>query len=394
MTTVESSSDRNRSSTPLETRPMPRSRSLSNSTPSPTHRSGDNHRNGKSPHRSRKKKQQYSFTQDSPYFTSYVDKEMKHVNVLSETLRDISSKAKTFGKCGLLMSEATRRLSQSCKLQATKGGGSGGNIGTGGGGGSGSGSGGGSGTNNNVEDGFETNVNLPSGVGGGTQNLSEKQRIQITERKKSVGDQMVGVLQVLGDVLDEIADAQLLMVESLEASLSLSLETFIGTELEQAQKLKLEAEEMTESAENAFAKYLHGKNAEKSGIGMGILMDTAEQAQTVASSWNKLSEGVGNQLGRMGISTGGNNNGNKDPHQEQHNNQGSTSSSSPLRRLRKKGGNAGNDKGTGEPVDKAIYAANLKQNLEEIRLSQANAELKRFQLLKHLDALKVSRELD
>ncbi len=377
---METSSDRNRSSTPLEARPKPRSGSMSNSTPSPTHRSGGNHRNGKSPNRSRKKKQQYSFTQDSPYFTSYVDKEMKHVNVLSETLRDISSKAKTFGKCGLLMSEATRRLSQSCRLQSMKGGGTGGSNGNGGGGGSGSG--GGSGTNNIMEDGFDTNVNIPSSGGGGNQSLSEKQRIQIAERKKSVGDQMVGVLQVLGDVLDEIADAQLLMVESLEASLSLSLETFIGTELEQAEKLKMEAEEMTESAENAFAKYLHGKNAEKSGIGMGILMDTAEQAQTVASSWNKLSEGVGNQLGRIGIST-------KDPNQEQNNNQGS--STSPLRRLRKKGGNAGNEKVTGEPVDKAIYAANLKQNLEEIRLAHANAELKRFQLLKHLDALKVSQ---
>jgi hypothetical protein len=44
----------------------------------------------------------------------------------------------------------------------------------------------------------------------------------------------------------------------------------------------------------------------------------------------------------------------------------------------------------GEPIDKAAYAANLRQNLEEIRLGQANSELKRFQLLKHLDSLRVS----
>ena len=44
----------------------------------------------------------------------------------------------------------------------------------------------------------------------------------------------------------------------------------------------------------------------------------------------------------------------------------------------------------GEPVDKALFAANLRQNLEEVRLGQANSELKRFQLLKHLDALRVS----
>lgn len=44
-----------------------------------------------------------------------------------------------------------------------------------------------------------------------------------------------------------------------------------------------------------------------------------------------------------------------------------------------------------DPTEKAISAAYLRQNLEEIRFSQANAELKRFQLLKHVDALKTRR---
>jgi len=302
-------------------RPKPRSDSR-NSTPRKSRRN---------------KKQQYSFTQDSPYFTSYVDKEMKNVNLLSTTLKDISSKAKTFGKCGVLMSEATRRLSLSCKLHDSSGNG--------------------------------------NGNGDGDQYDNGKQKIKLAERKKSVGDEMVGVLQVLGDVLDEIADAQLLMVESLEASLSLSLETFIGTELYEADKLKSEAEEMTETAELSFAKYLHGKNAQNtSGMGMGMeIMQSGsnEQPNTV----NKFIEGVGNQLGRMGISSGG-----------------AVEPTSPSRKLRKKGVHAHDKNMTGEPaVDKAIFAANLKHNLEEIRLVQANSELKRFQLLKHLDALKTRR---
>ena len=108
----------------------------------------DRARSGATPQKIRKKKNKYSFTADSPYFTSYVDKEMKNLNVLTETLQDISSKAKTFGKCGVLMSEATRRLSQSCKLQSAKG--------------------------NNDND--------------STGQISDKERSLIAERKASVGE--------------------------------------------------------------------------------------------------------------------------------------------------------------------------------------------------------------
>ena len=58
-----------------------------------------------------------SFTADSPYFSSYIDTEMQSLNVLHDTVKDISARAKTFGKCGALMAEATRRLSQACRLQ-------------------------------------------------------------------------------------------------------------------------------------------------------------------------------------------------------------------------------------------------------------------------------------
>ena len=310
---MEKTAGADRGTSPAAVRPQPRS-------------------NSTSPRKSRRKKNQFSFTADSPYFTSYVDKEMKNLNVLTETLRDISSKAKTFGKCGVLMSEATRRLSQSCKLKATK---------------------------NNVD----ANGNTADGT---LNSLTSKDQQIIDERKKSVGKEMVSILEVLGNVLDEIADAQMLMCESLEASLSLSLEAFIGTELQQATKLKNEAEEMTESAEAAFAKYLHGKNAQNSSPST----DSEQSSSAVSSSWNKISEGVGNQLGRIGISTA------------------SSGEGSPRRG---KGRANGSDKtAKNDPVDKAIFAANLKQNLEEIRLEQANSELKRFQLLKHLDALKVS----
>lgn len=175
------------------------------------------------------------------------------------------------------------------------------------------------------------------------------------------------------------------MCESLEASLSLSLEAFIGTELKEANRLKQEAEEMTESAESSFAKYLHGKNAQNSTSAAYMAATAASQNSTSAggnnnitggnvsnedtSSWNRLSENVGNQLGRIGITTNDN-------------------SMSPMK-VRKGKNNNNNDRGK-DPMEKAISAACLRQNLEEIRYSQASAELKRFQLLKHVDALKVS----
>jgi hypothetical protein len=264
---------------------------------------------------------------------------MKNLNVLSDTLRDISSKAKTFGKCGALMSEATRRLSQSCKLQSFQS----------------------SNTNNKSEsyDDFGTF-------------LSDKDKQTYSERKASVGEEMAGVLQVLGNVLDEIADAQMLMCESLEASLSLSLEAFIGEELKQAADLKVQAEEMTENAEVMFAKYLHGKNSQGSSSSSSTGGGVELLEGNFGTSWNKISEGVGNQLGRMGLST----------------TSGSNNEISPTRR--KNRDNVKDKlKGGDGAVDRDIYAANLRQNLEDIRLAQANSELKRFQLLTHLDALKV-----
>jgi hypothetical protein len=60
---------------------------------------------------------QNSFSADSPYFGSYVENEMQSLHVMNDTLRDIAGRTKTFGKCGALMAEATRRLALSCKLR-------------------------------------------------------------------------------------------------------------------------------------------------------------------------------------------------------------------------------------------------------------------------------------
>lgn len=58
-----------------------------------------------------------SFTADSPYFTAFCDNEIRSLNSLTETLRDISSRTKTFCQTGELMAEAMQRLAKSCKLR-------------------------------------------------------------------------------------------------------------------------------------------------------------------------------------------------------------------------------------------------------------------------------------
>ena len=58
-----------------------------------------------------------SFTAESPYFTSFCDSEVESLALLTDTMRDITSRTRTFSKTGVLMSEATRRLALSCKLR-------------------------------------------------------------------------------------------------------------------------------------------------------------------------------------------------------------------------------------------------------------------------------------
>lgn len=261
------------------------------------------------------KNQSSSFTADSPYYTSYVHNEMRNIHVLIETLRNISSKTKACTKCSRLLSEATKQLSSACKLQSSK-------------------------VTNDDED---TTI--------------------VQERRESVGQEMEEVLQVFSSVLDDIADAQILMSETLEASLSLSLETFISSELHRASKLKNEAEEATDSAEAALSSYLHGKSNMMNN-------NNGTEDTAILSSWSKISEGVGNQLGRMGISSNKNTN-------------DSSISSKSFN-----GNRMTSEKN--EHLERALNVANLRQNVEEIRLSQAEAELKRSKVIDHLDSLKVS----
>ena len=175
-------------------------------------------------------------------------------------------------------------------------------------------------------------------------------------------------------MLDEIAAAQLQMCESFEATLVMSLEHFADSELQAATNLKSNAKSATDSAEQLMAKYLNGRHAVGGSEG---------ESSGGNDAWNKFSEQVGNHGSNFFSRFG---KGNKQGQQKTNLSQGRS--------------NAQGRSGTPNPaledpaVAAASTAATLRLNLEQIRLAQATAELKRFQLLKHLVAHKQRRKFE
>lgn len=158
------------------------------------------------------------------------------------------------------------------------------------------------------------------------------------------------------------------MCESLEASLVVSLESFAESEMKEVSQLKAEAEAVTESAEASFAKYMNGRNADR------LLSETPVDA------WNKVSEAVGSQIG--GTIQQWKNGDLLSPPQ-------TTTPKASYKSANLSKSRRGNDKNMDPNQVQGATAANLQLTLEQIRLAQASAELKRFQLLKKLVSIKV-----
>ena len=171
-------------------------------------------------------------------------------------------------------------------------------------------------------------------------------------------------------MLDEIADAQIQMCKIFEVTLATSLEHFADLELRQARTLDQRAEQATESAEQLLAKYLNGKHA-------AALGGESSSETGLNESWNKFSEQVGNH-GQTLL-------------QRFQNRTSKTTLSQTL---------AGGPANRKDPVivdptiQLASNAANLRLTLEQVRLAQASAELKRFQVLKHMVAHKQRRKFE
>jgi hypothetical protein len=104
-----------------------------------------------------------SFTADSPYFDAFCDSEIRSLRMLSDTLNGIAAKTKTFVKQGAMMSEASRRLAQACKLRSS--------------------------------DYYNSEDDLPRSDDG---DVTEEELTQ--QRRSAVGEEMAGILELLGEV--------------------------------------------------------------------------------------------------------------------------------------------------------------------------------------------------
>ena len=152
--------------------------------------------------------------------------------------------------------------------------------------------------------------------------------------------------------MEEIAHAQLTMCKIFDATLSKALESFVQADLRGVNTLKAEADNQTVAAEQMMFKYLTGKPSmsAKGGDDEGDSEVSTPTKIAFSKLWSR---------------------------------EGSRGSRTP------------GSMGAGDPaLDKAIAAANWRLNLEEIRLHQATAELKRFQFTKLLLDVKNRRNLE
>lgn len=141
------------------------------------------------------------------------------------------------------------------------------------------------------------------------------------------------------------------MCKALEETLGVSLETFVDSELKTTLLLQQEADAATENAEQVYSKYLNGRSN---------IADSFTEAAT--------KQGIGASLKNW--------------------------STKQIERSRRRGSNTSPDDEQDKSAEKASEAANLRLNLEQIRLTQVSSELKRFHFMKHLNGMKYRRNFE
>lgn len=116
-----------------------------------------------------------SFTADSPYFDAFCEGEIGSLNMLSETLGDISQKTRAFVRAGAIMCEATRQLALACKLSR------------------------------DVSE--EQNNNNNNGINREEGEISEEEMQK--QRRQAVGEEMANILELLGEVRTVVGSCSL-----------------------------------------------------------------------------------------------------------------------------------------------------------------------------------------
>lgn len=180
---------------------------------------------------------QTNFLTDSPYFSTFIEKQMINEKLVSDTMRDILHKIPIFSQAGKKMASATRRLSKSCRL----------------------------------------------GADGLSEDLAESKR-------QALGSKMTSLLEGIGKALEEIADAQEKIHEIMGETLGKSIKDFIEEDLKKAQKKKFEAERQTDITEVELSKYLNGTQGAPRLMRRGSLTSTRYETDHSCTDFGKTDE--------------------------------------------------------------------------------------------------------
>jgi hypothetical protein len=152
------------------------------------------------------------------------------------------------------------------------------------------------------------------------------------------------------------------LCSTIEITLADTLQSFASAELKAATTLKHHAEESTESAEQAYLKFITGKmniNESGSDASKSPMPGKKQGIGSKLKNWGKRS-GLGEEVKRGVISRT----------------------------------NSIADEQTETQILAAVSAANTLSSMEQIRLAQATAELKRFQLMSQLISIRQRRHFE
>jgi len=84
-----------------------------------------------------------------------------------------------------------------------------------------------------------------------------------SKEDNAFGEELTNTMHTLASVLDEVADAQSSLCDSLTASLAISLENFAHIEKREADRLQKKSDDDTELFDLTLGRYLHGGRGEK-----------------------------------------------------------------------------------------------------------------------------------
>ncbi|KAL7567744.1 hypothetical protein ACA910_012076 [Epithemia clementina (nom. ined.)] len=276
-----------------------------------------------------------SFTAESPYFDAFCNAELQSLAVMGETLHSISEKARTLTRTGALMCEASQRLAQCCRLRS------------------------------------DFPLKESQLEGKTQQEIKQLEEDIYQHRKMAVGEDMAKLLVQVGSLVDEVADAQMNMCRTLESTLADTFEAFVNSELQTVNVLHNEAGAATEYAEALYAKYVTAKEPNLDGV------ERKDSKEGFLRSWRNAGEKLGGG-GNAGIA----------------NRRGSTGGGGGGGGGRARSFSQNNSNINEETLTRATLAADLRLQLEQIRSAQSEAEVKRFQLMKHLIDLKHRRNFE